>query len=274
MTLTRSQRKIASSVILASTLFILFSINSTYTTTEGDYSNDNNFLTDVYESTHTENGYTANIIVNPHISGTYSKENGYGLDLSINPAGIGGLHEEGNYKLDLIPEKSFPEQSNLRITNITVCKTIVGQGYLLHINVTIENQAYMPEEIKVTAYTDTTPIQTQTITLTSRELTTVTFTWDTTGTAKAEYTVSAYTHPVAGETITVDNTKTGDNIKVTIPGDITGDNKVNILDIYTLGKAYGSTPSNSNWNPNANINCDGTINNPDLTTVCTNYGNH
>jgi hypothetical protein len=268
MTPTKNQARIASITLV----IILCSITLTHATGEGNYKNDTNPLPNIFEATLTENGYKTNIIINPDTAGTYSTENGYRLDLSINPIGIGGLHEEGNYKLDLIPYKSFPEQSDLRITNITVCKTIVGQGYLLHINVTIENQAYLPEIIQVTAYTNTTAIQTQTITLTSREITTITYTWDTTGITQANYTISAYAHPAPGEIIIADNKKTGGNVKVTIHGDINGDRKINILDIYTLGKAYGSKPRSPNWNPNADIDCDDTVNNPDLTIVSTNYG--
>jgi hypothetical protein len=265
---TEKQARIASLTLV----IILCSINLVHATSEGGYSNDTNPLPNIFEATLTENGYKTNIIVNPDTVGVYSTENGFKLDLSLNPDGIGGLHKEGNYILDLIPYKSFPEQSDLKITNILLCKTIIGQGYLLHINVTVENQVYMPQRIQVFAYTNTTTIQTQTITLTSLQTATITFTWNTTGVTQSNYIISAFIQPAPGEIITADNAETAGKVQVTSPGDVNGDKKVNILDLYTMSKAYGSTPNGLNWNPNTDINCDHTVNNPDLKTVSTNYG--
>jgi len=50
-------------------------------------------------------------------------------------------------------------------------------------------------------------IRTQTVTLESGASTTITFTWNTTGFAKGNYTISAYAWPVPGETDTEDNRK-------------------------------------------------------------------
>jgi hypothetical protein len=47
---------------------------------------------------------------------------------------------------------------------------------------------------------------------------------------------------------------------VTLPGDINGDKKVNILDAIQLANAFGTKPGNPNWNPNADINCDNKVN--------------
>jgi len=55
-------------------------------------------------------------------------------------------------------------------------------------------------------------------------------------------------------------------------GDINGDGIVSALDLYRLGKAYGSTNGNSNWDPDADINKDNIVNLPDLSLLVNNYG--
>jgi len=57
-----------------------------------------------------------------------------------------------------------------------------------------------------------------------------------------------------------------------IPGDINSDGIVNIFDLRIVAKAFGSQPSNSNWDPRADLNRDGRINLRDLGLVARNYG--
>lgn len=61
-------------------------------------------------------------------------------------------------------------------------------------------------------------------------------------------------------------------VVVTIQGDINGDRKVSVPDLFGLGKAYGSVIGNPNWNPNADINKDNNVNNDDLLILTQNYG--
>jgi len=258
-------RRTASSLIL---LAILFSITLTSAIAEDNYKNDNNFLTRIFESTHTENGYKTSIIVNPDVIGIYATENGYKLDLTINTQGIGGSHKENNYKLDLIPEKTFPDIPDIAVTKIATSKTVVGQGYSVSINATFSNQVLNYETFNAIIQANTTTINTQTITLTSRELTTITFTWNTAGVPKGDYTIIAYATPVPGETDTTDNTLADGWIIVTIPGDVNGDKTVNILDCILLANHFGHrngddhTPGTEQWRKcmNCDINCDITIN--------------
>ena len=126
------------------------------------------------------------------------------------------------------------------VTDVTSSKTIVGQGYCLSINVTVENQSDFTETFNVTAYANTTPITLQTVTLTSGNSSTVTFTWNTTGVAKGNYTISAYATRVLGETDTTDdNTYIDGIVMIVIPGDINADKKVNILDAILLARYFG-----------------------------------
>jgi len=253
---------------------ILFLIPFTITnaSTEDNYKNDTNLLPGICESTHTEGNYKANIILNPDASSTYTNENNYKIDITINPNGIGGSLSEGNYKLDIIPQKSFPEQHGISTTNIITSKTIVGQAYTLTIKVTLTNQELNHETFHVTIYANTTAIHTQTITLPSKGTKIITFTWNTAGFAKTNYTISATATPIPGETYTLDNTRINGEVKVTIPCDANGDEKVNVFDLHDLGKAYDSRPTMPNWNSNCDFNENNNVDNSDLSDLSNNYG--
>jgi len=230
-------------------LLILSGIALTKATSENNYKNDTNPLPNISESTHTENGYKANILINPYTLGIYAKENGYKIDLTINPTGIGGTHTENNYQLDLIPEKTFPDVTDVAVTNIVTSKTVVGQGYSMRINITVSNQGLNYETLYVTVKANTTAIKIQNITLTSIKSTTLSFTWNTAGFARGNYTISAYAEPVPGETDKTDNTVVDGFVWVGLLGDFTGlgyptitppDDAVNINDIRCFVDAYRS----------------------------------
>jgi hypothetical protein len=156
---------------------------------------------------------------------------------------------------------------DVAITNITPSKTVVGQGYSLSINVTIENQGDYTETFNVTIYADTTSITTQTITLTSGNSTTITFIWNTSGFAYGNYTISAYAWPVPDETHTEDNTLIDGWVIVTIPGDVNGNHLADISDLVITVGTIPSAPGWSNWNPNTDINGDGVCDVSDLV-IC------
>jgi hypothetical protein len=117
----------------------------------------------------------------------------------------------------------------------------------------------LPETFDVTLYADTTFIALQTITLGSGASTTLTFTWNTTGFAKWNYTMSAMADTLLGETDTEDNTLIDGWVFVGVPGDINADGTVDVFDAVLLSGAAGSKPGAENWNPNADINNDNIV---------------
>ena len=162
---------------------------------------------------------------------------------------------------------------NMAVKNITISKTIVGQGYSITINITVENQGGYAETSNVTLYANTTAIATVTnITLTSGNSTTITFTWNTTGFAYGNYTISAYAWPVSGETDTADNTFVDGLIKVSCVGDLNGDYVTDGQDYQLVKNAIPSMPELPKWNPNADLNDDGIVDGQDFQTVKNNIG--
>jgi serine protease len=57
-----------------------------------------------------------------------------------------------------------------------------------------------------------------------------------------------------------------------LPGDVTGNNVVDIADLGELADAFNATPASPNWNANADLNCDGKVNILDLGLLAENYG--
>ena len=190
--------------------------------------------------------------------------------------------EAENWNLDaskvFIYDDSAPD---IGITNLDISKTVVGLGYSLNINVTIANQGDYTETSNATAYANTTIIISQNVTLTAGNSTTVTFTWNTTGFAYGNYTLSAYALPVPGETDTTDNNYTSSiPVHVGVPGDISGptqgvyDGTTNMRDVQYLILLFNTNPSSPNWKPNADINNDGTVNMRDIQIAILNFNKH
>jgi parallel beta-helix repeat protein len=167
---------------------------------------------------------------------------------------------------------------DIAVMNVTPSKTIIGQGFALSINVTVTNQGNKIEGFNITAYVNTTAIQTQYITLTSGT-STLTFTWNTTGFAKGNYTIWAYAWPVQGETYTSDNTLPDGWVIVAMVGDVNGpegwpDGKVDMMyDIRTVAKLFGVAPPDPKYIANYDINGDGQIDMiNDIRTVAKQFG--
>jgi hypothetical protein len=114
-------------------------------------------------------------------------------------------------------------------------------------------------------------IGTQTVTLESGASTTLTFTWNTTGFAKGNYTLWAYAWPVLGETDTADNTFVDGWVVVAMPGDINADGIVDIFDCVRIALAFSATPHDPNWDPNADIDNSNLIDIFDLVIVAIHF---
>ena len=165
----------------------------------------------------------------------------------------------------------YPLMNPYRPSSLSVAKTVVGQGFPLGIYFKGANYDDYPETFNITVYANTASIASQNVTLTS-ENSTITFTWNTTGFAYGNYTVSAYAWPVQNETNTANNNFTGGTVCVSIPGDLNGHGTVDIYDAIILAGAFDSKPSSSNWNPNADINGDGVVDIYDAVILAAHYG--
>lgn len=204
----------------------------------------------------------------------YGLGTGQTLWFSIEAEGASSLSIDDIVKIGVRVEFWSAEYvHDIAITDIISSKTIVGQGFEMYVNVTVENHGNFTETFNITGYANTTIIQTQIImNLVSGEFRTISFTWNTTDVAYGNYTIRAVADIVPFETDTSDNTLSNGVVMVTIPGDVNGDKIVNALDLSEIGKAYGSRPGTLNWNPAVDINNDFIINVIDLEILGKNYG--
>jgi hypothetical protein len=181
---------------------------------------------------------------------------------------------------------------DVAVTNVTSAKTVIGQGYGGNVTVTVQNQGNFTETFNVTVYANTTSVASQNVTLISGNSTTLTFTWNTTGFAYGNYTISAYALPVQGETSTGDNTLSDGTVIISHLGDITGDGKCDIQDLARVSAAFGSIrvndPSDPRYGqywhpvtcptcphtPNADITNDEKVDIQDLARTSANFGWH
>ena len=161
---------------------------------------------------------------------------------------------------------------NIAVLSVNPLKTVVGQGYTMNINVTVANQGDQTETFNITLYANTTTIQTIQATLASKASTTLTYTWNTAGFVKGNYTLWAYAWPVLGETDTDDNALVDGSVKVSMVGDVDGDGDVDMDDIGWICYSFGSKPKDPKYNPNRDIDCNGIIDMDDIGYACLNYG--
>ena len=199
---------------------------------------------------------------------------GEGATIRVDSDGDGGFEYNftSDNELNRLEYVAATTKHDLGITGMTSSERIIGAGYSHPINMTVMNYGVYTETINVTIYANTTLVALQTVDLASGNSTTLTFNWNTTGFAKGNYTVWTYAEPVQGETYTVDNNLTGGWVKVTIVGDVNGDGKVNLIDVFSVALAYGSYPGHPAWNPNCDINSDCKINLIDYFITALNYG--
>ena len=172
-----------------------------------------------------------------------------------------------------VSDETFEVKTHeIAVSDVTPSKTVVGQGFRCQVNVTVQNPGYYAEDFNVTAFTNTTVIGTQTVySLPSETSTTITLTWNTTGFAKGNYTIWAYAWPASGEADTTDNIHGDGWVKVTVPGDVTGEGLCDMQDIAILVDKFLAEPKDRRWDINCDVNDDLIIDMADISLAIDNF---
>jgi hypothetical protein len=113
---------------------------------------------------------------------------------------------------------------DVAVASIVPSSTVVKQGGTLSINVTVANDGDQTEVFNVTTYADQNTtiigdeiiIGSQTVTLSSRNMTSFTLTWNTSGIPLGNYTMSAEASMLPGEFNTTDNMLIDGTVEITI----------------------------------------------------------
>jgi hypothetical protein len=161
---------------------------------------------------------------------------------------------------------------DVSVKNVTTCKTLGVQGYDSRVKVTVKNEGTIPIVFNLTAYANGTAIGKQEITLIASEVSTVTFLWNNASCALGNYTFSAYADTDPCENDVADNTYAGGLISMIPIPDLNEDGKVDLKEVYYVGRRYGSHEGNPLYDPNADIADDGKIDLKDYFAVCKNFG--
>jgi parallel beta-helix repeat protein len=162
---------------------------------------------------------------------------------------------------------------DIAVTRLTPYKTLFTPGFPLPIYVYITNKGNKIEGFNVTVYANTTLVQREYLALNRNDSTTVTFSWNTVGLAEyKKYIISTYVGPLQGETHLFNNGLSSGPLTTVHEGDVNGDKKVNLVDVFAVALAFGSSPPDPRYNPNLDINDDGKINLKDYFATALNFG--
>jgi hypothetical protein len=161
---------------------------------------------------------------------------------------------------------------NLAISTILPSKTIIGQGYTMNVTVEVANHGSMIEEFNVTIHLNDEIFSIQSSSVESGECTSCNFVWNTSTFAKGNYTIHAVVDVIVGETNTTNNTLLGSTVTVTIPGDVDGDQDVDIFDIVKIAGIYGALQGDPSYDANSDIDGDGDIDIFDIVAGAGHYG--
>ena len=174
---------------------------------------------------------------------------------------------------------------DIAIADVGSGKPVVFEGLNLSLTTAVVNHGSYAESTNITVYANSKAIGAavfSNVTIDGLEI--LTFTWDTTGFALGNYTISAYAWPVMGETDTANNNFTDGWVMVTRVGDLCGtgnawdfvpDGVVDGSDLSIVAKCYGSWPGAQPpmiWNANCDVNNDGVVDGSDLAIVARHFG--
>lgn len=143
---------------------------------------------------------------------------------------------------------------DISILSVTVNTPHEYPGRIVNITVVVKNNGEVAETFSVTAYRNTTAITTTVvINLNVGEETTLILKWNTTGLPPyRNWTISAQA-PLAGDINPADNVLADGQVYVKMFGDVNADGTIDIFDLVAGAVAFGSTPNDPDWNPQADL---------------------
>jgi len=157
------------------------------------------------------------------------------------------------------------------VTAVAPSQTVLAQGNILKVNATLSNLGWESETFPIALSANGTSIQSLQASVPYQGVSIVTFAWNTTGFALGHYVVKVTAANLTGEANPANNIMTTTTI-LSIPGDVNGDRKVNILDLTIVALSFSSVQGGPNYNPNADVVPDGVVNIRDLTFVAIHFG--
>jgi hypothetical protein len=155
-----------------------------------------------------------------------------------------------------------------------VSESWVYQGWTAHINVTAQNKGDFTESFDIKAYYNSTLIGTDhVLNLAPGNYYEAHFALNTSTLLPCHnYTITGEATLIPYEYNETNNILVGGSFKVRFMGDVNGDGKVDLKDVYVISLAFGSYPGHPKWNPVADVNRDNKVDLKDVYIVTRNYG--
>lgn len=167
---------------------------------------------------------------------------------------------------------------DVAILSVSPSSPSVKQNETISIDVMAMNNGTLIETFDVNVTYDGNLIGTKTVTaLTAGATVDLNFTWQPSGVAPASYTIKATAAAVAGEVDLPNNVKTASVRVLSTKGlntDVNGDGVVNMRDIGIVGRAFGTSQGEPDWNPAADVNGDGVVDLFDVALVARDFWKH
>jgi hypothetical protein len=161
---------------------------------------------------------------------------------------------------------------NIAVTDVAPSPLQVYQMENVSVSATVHNFGDFGESVTVNCYANTTLVDSRITTLAGGSWVNLVLNWNTSF-SRGDYYVKVEAVPVPGEVYTEDNTMIHGTVRVKFLGDVNDNGFVNVLDVFSLGKAFGSSPGSPNWNEEADMNGDEAVNSADLSRLVGNFGN-
>ena len=163
---------------------------------------------------------------------------------------------------------------DIAVTDVTLSTNETYVGNIVEITVTVQNYGNAPENFSTTILANGNNISAlHVLNLLPSEIRNIIYDWNTTDVpaSNTPYVIAAQADILPHETNTANNFFTGGNVKLKLVGDVNGDGKVDINDLIAWDAAYGSKAGDPNWNPQADINGDGIVDQLDGMLILQNY---
>ncbi|MCJ7423421.1 right-handed parallel beta-helix repeat-containing protein [Candidatus Bathyarchaeota archaeon] len=169
---------------------------------------------------------------------------------------------------------------DIGVVDVTPYRNWAYKGWPINISVTTTNFGTFTENetlnLFYTGVGGAGMIGSKMVVLAPSQTQVLVFSWNTTGVPPcySGYNITA----LADISPEIDGNTTNNvlqsrlTVEIRILGDLSGDGKVDIVDIAIASSAFGSYPGHPRWNPIADENDDDRVDIRDIAMVCSNYG--
>ena len=173
---------------------------------------------------------------------------------------------------------------NVAVSNVNVSTSKLKLGRLLDINFTVENKGDLAENVTIKLaynssdvwtspeYLEPTAIHIETTVIESGANFAGTFTWNTTGGPIGRSSILVQAYLQTQEIDSSDNIYISDEVTIIMPADLDENGKVDIMDVVTVGIAFGSEPGDLDWNSDADFDNNYIIDIIDIVKVTKEFG--